>query len=287
MLAAALISSVAFSLAKLHTATMKTLETSKINIEAQQYGLAKAELLRSISYDNVVSQDKSAVKNTNGFTDEVVVGAETDYSDTVKQKICTVNVYKDDESLPRFSYKISKLNTDKGSSNSVPAGTILPWYGEKANIPNGFALCDGTNGTPDLCDRFLVGAGSTYSLGAKGGEATHKLTGEELPSQSVDFAGWYLDGFKHVQKGSNKHSVPHSNSIGNIADAQTGSSRFTPLTMGRFATEKLETTTASDVLGYSYEKLFFNPFSSALKLGNDQPHENRPPYYAVFYIMKL
>lgn len=266
---------------------MNTLEISKINIEAQQYGLAKAELLRSTSYDDVVSQNKTSVKNSNGFTDEVVVGAETDYSDKVKQKVCTVNVYKDGETLPRFSYKLSKLTTDKGSSNSVPAGTILPWYGEKANIPNGFALCDGQNGTPDLRDRFLVGAGSTYSLGAKGGEATHKLTGEELPSQSVDFQGWYLDGFKHAGKGSNKHSVSWSNSIGNIADAQTGSSRFTPLTMGRFATDKLGTTNASDTLGYSYEKLFFNPFSSALKLGNDQPHENRPPYYAVYYIMKL
>lgn len=281
MIAAALISSVAFSLAKLHTATMKTLETSKINIEAQQYGLAKAELLRSISYDNVVSQDKSAVKNTNGFTDEVVVGAETDYSDTVKQKICTVNVYKDDESLPRFSYKISKLNTDKGSSNSVPAGTILPWYGEKANIPNGFALCDGTNGTPDLRDRFLVGAGSTYSLGAKGGEATHKLTGEELPSQSVDFAGWYLDGFlhHHSKYGQNKHDVEYTHSIGNTAAGQTGGGRKTELTMGR-----LQASCSGD---YSYTNLYFEPFSSALKLGNDQPHENRPPYYAVYYIMKL
>ena len=114
---------VAFSLAKLHTATMNTLKTSKINIEAQQYGLAKAELLRSTSYDDVISQNKTSVKNSNGFIDEVVVGAETDYSDKVKQKVCTINVYKDGEKIPRFSCKISKLSTGNsihGNGSSTP-----------------------------------------------------------------------------------------------------------------------------------------------------------------------
>ena len=282
-MAAMIASGVAFSLAKLHTATMKTLESSKINIEAQQYGLAKAELLRSTSYDDVVSQNKTSVKNSNGFTDEVVVGAETDYSDKVKQKVCTVNVYKDGETLPRFSYKLSKLTTDKGSSNSVPAGTILSWYGEKTNIPSGFALCDGTNGTPDLRDRFLVGAGSTYSLGAKGGEATHKLIEEELPSQSVDFAGWYLDGIEHEHVSrNNKGSIKRWNTYGGNITSGMGIKQNTPI-VGRFGI--LAATGGNDFTSNNY--LYFESFSSALKLGNDQPHENRPPYYAVYYIMKL
>ena len=270
-------SGVAFSLAKLHRATMNTLETSKINIEAQQYGLAKAELLRSTSYDDVVSQNKTFVKNSNGFTDEVVVGSETDYSDTVKQKVCTVNVYKDGETLPRFSYKLSKLTTDKGFSNSVPAGTILPWYGEKANIPNGFALCDGTNGTPDLRDRFLVGAGTTYSLGAKGGEATHKLTGKELPSQSANVSGLVLVGSKgYASDGENGDENVSWGNVSNYyayrgvhtGDGFVGVGKWIWSTYGR-------------------NILFYDKVDSVLSIGNDQPHENRPPYCAVFYIMKL
>lgn len=43
------------------------------------------------------------------------------------------------------------------SQTSLPIGTILPYVGNLANIPSGWHLCDGTNGTPDLSDRFLEG----------------------------------------------------------------------------------------------------------------------------------
>ena len=48
-------------------------------------------------------------------------------------------------------------------------GMIIAWYGNTGNIPTGFVLCDGNNNTPDLRDRFIVGAGSAYSPGATGG----------------------------------------------------------------------------------------------------------------------
>ena len=40
----------------------------------------------------------------------------------------------------------------------------MPWRGNLADMPEGFALCDGSNGTPDLRDRFIVGAGTEYTL---------------------------------------------------------------------------------------------------------------------------
>ena len=52
---------------------------------------------------------------------------------------------------------------------AVPSGAILMWSGSIASIPTGWYLCDGTNSTPDLRDRFVVGAGSTYSVNATGG----------------------------------------------------------------------------------------------------------------------
>jgi len=58
----------------------------------------------------------------------------------------------------------------------VISGSIIIWWGPLGTIPAGYALCDGTNGTPDLRDAFIVGAGGTYAVGATGGSATHSHT---------------------------------------------------------------------------------------------------------------
>lgn len=52
---------------------------------------------------------------------------------------------------------------------TIPIGAIVMWSGSVGTIPAGFRRCDGTNGTPDLQDRFVIGAGSTYAVGATGG----------------------------------------------------------------------------------------------------------------------
>lgn len=56
---------------------------------------------------------------------------------------------------------------------ALPTGIICLWYGSIANIPTGWVLCNGANGTPDLRDKFLVGAGSTYAVDATGGAVQH------------------------------------------------------------------------------------------------------------------
>ena len=53
------------------------------------------------------------------------------------------------------------------------SGLICLWHGSIATIPPQFVLCDGNNGTPDLRDKFIVGAGSTYAVGAAGGSVNH------------------------------------------------------------------------------------------------------------------
>lgn len=55
-------------------------------------------------------------------------------------------------------------------------GMILLWSGAIVDIPNGWHLCDGTEDTPDLRDKFVVGAGSTYGLGDTGGSVNHNHT---------------------------------------------------------------------------------------------------------------
>ena len=55
----------------------------------------------------------------------------------------------------------------------LPKGVIVMWSGNMEEIPKGWSLCDGTKGTPDLRDRFVVGAGSSAHVGVKGGSYSH------------------------------------------------------------------------------------------------------------------
>ena len=73
---------------------------------------------------------------------------------------------------------------------TVPTGVIVMWSGTTSNIPTGWLLCDGQNSTPDLRDKFIVGAGSTYNPAATGGStstASHTLTVNEIPAHSHTF----------------------------------------------------------------------------------------------------
>lgn len=56
---------------------------------------------------------------------------------------------------------------------SIPYGTIVIWHGAVVDIPPGFHLCDGNNGTPDLRNQFIVCAGDAFNPGDNGGSNTH------------------------------------------------------------------------------------------------------------------
>jgi len=55
----------------------------------------------------------------------------------------------------------------------ITPGVICLWYGAIVNIPTGWVLCNGANGTPDLRNRFIVGSGNSYNPGDTGGSTTH------------------------------------------------------------------------------------------------------------------
>lgn len=60
---------------------------------------------------------------------------------------------------------------------AIPRGSIGIWSGSVESVPSGFFVCNGQNGTPDLRDRMVVGAGDAYARGATGGYATRTPTG--------------------------------------------------------------------------------------------------------------
>ena len=64
---------------------------------------------------------------------------------------------------------ISATTVVSTGSGAFVSGMIIAWSGSVANIPTGFVLCDGNNSTPDLRDRFIIGAGNNYNVDATGG----------------------------------------------------------------------------------------------------------------------
>ena len=76
---------------------------------------------------------------------------------------------------------------DNSALVKAPVGTIVIWSGTAGNIPAGWQLCDGTNGTPDLRDKFVLGAGPSHAVGETGGEEEVTLTTAQMPKHSHIF----------------------------------------------------------------------------------------------------
>jgi hypothetical protein len=143
--------------------------------------------------------------------------------------------------------------------NIIPTGVITLWYGSIANIPNGWYLCDGGNGTPDLRDRFVVGAGNIYAVAATGGSADAVVVQHNHTATSV-----VTDpGHEHLSNsiGLDNVTINFSGTGGldyNTAGTQLTSSNVTGITVA--------TTTAN--------------------AGVSGTNANLPPYYSLAYIMK-
>jgi hypothetical protein len=122
------------------------------------------------------------------------------------------------------------------ASYSVPMGLIILWYGSVASIPAGWSLCNGTAGTPDLTDKFVIGAGSAYAVGATGGSnqvvpggtlavATHVLTEAEMGSHIHPFSDMYASAYSSAQTyeaGSLVSGSPNYLNSGNTSSTGSG-----------------------------------------------------------------
>ncbi len=76
-------------------------------------------------------------------------------------------------------------------ATAIPTGVIVMWSGACDAIPDDWHLCDGTDGTPDLRDKFIVGACNTYDPDDEGGALTHNHTGGNL---EFSRGGAFIDG---------------------------------------------------------------------------------------------
>jgi hypothetical protein len=137
---------------------------------------------------------------------------------------------------------------------SIPSGLISLWSGSVASIPSGWLLCNGSSGTPDLRDRFIVGAGSTYAVAATGGSANATLVSHTHTATSVVTDPGHVHGGVQVAGAPNNVNANPGYSIvgGSTASAVTGIT--------------VATTNSTE--------------------GSSATNANLPPYYALAYIMK-
>ena len=131
----------------------------------------------------------------------------------------------------------------------IPKGSIILWSGSINSIPNGWVLCNGNNGSPDLSGKFVLGAGNGVDVNSVGGEKEKSLKIENLPEHSHN----YRDRYYSEAWGQIDNNLPGSRT-GNDNDNK--------------AFYKMDRTQSSGQL-------------------NAKPFSIIPPYYALAYIMKL
>ena len=134
---------------------------------------------------------------------------------------------------------------------SFPVGGIIIWSGAEAAIPSGWILCNGSGGSPDLRDRFVIGAGSTYAVDATGGSADAVVVSHTHTATVTD--------------PGHAHSITYQSTVGgpSYGSSTPGSS---PGTATNSATTGV--TVANSTTGVS------------------GTNANLPPYFALAYIMK-
>lgn len=112
VLVLAVISSVmSVSTAKISQAAINSTGSNKTTLQAQQYAASEAELIRSMPYSNLSSSVKTKITGT-VFSKEVILGEESSYSSSIKQRPVTVNIYSDAESLPRSTVKLQRYSVE-------------------------------------------------------------------------------------------------------------------------------------------------------------------------------
>jgi hypothetical protein len=150
-------------------------------------------------------------------------------------------------------------------------GMIILWSGSIASIPSGWALCDGTGGTPNLRDRFIVGAGSTYAVNATGGSA-----------DAITVSHTHTFSATTSSAGSHQHNqgVYFENIAGTLRNgtgASGGSNNNAGITGGGGVTGVTDSAGAHD----------HTVSGTTASTGSSGTNANLPPYYALAYIMKL
>ena len=167
----------------------------------------------------------------------------------------------------------------------VPAGGIIMWSGSTGSIPSGWFLCNGSNGTPDLRNRFVVGAGGEYGVGATGGADSVTLSTSQIPAHS--HSGSTSSAGSHTHTGTTNTTGAHTHTVGQYGDFIRTTT--TVMAAGYEPAQNNVSTSSAGNHSHSFTTASSGSHTHTVSVGNTgggASHENRPPYYALAYIMK-
>lgn len=180
--------------------------------------------------------------------------------------------------------------TQSTINSPIPSGVIVMWSG--AIAPTGWSLCDGTNGTPDLRNRFVVGAGTSYPLGSTGGSTTSSSAGGHTHTEAT--AGGHNHGGSVGDTALTTAQMPaHTHTWSGLSTSEdnnftAGTTRY--LKEGSTANAGSFTETTSSVGGgeaHTHTISTDGTHSHTINSVGDHSHTATPPYYALAYIMKV
>lgn len=160
----------------------------------------------------------------------------------------------------------------------VPVGGIIMYDGSLASLPANFKVCDGTNGTPDLRDKFVVGVSGTKALTATGGSADAITVAH---THTATFAGSALAAHTHGTT-----EAPHSHTVDYVTSNSTGTSG-----PGLTAAPGNDTRNVSpSTTGLTVNAASAGTPAGAVTVastGASATNANLPPYYALYYIKRV
>lgn len=171
---------------------------------------------------------------------------------------------------------------------AIPAGVIVMWSGSVASIPSGWLLCNGSSGTPDLRDRFIVGAGSTYAVAATGGTADAIVVAHSHTASSGTESANHVHNVAGSTGGqSNDHS--HMSPSNGAPNGGGAGAAFTT-GMGNVPGHATTGVSADHSHGFNVNSggvsANHTHAITVASAGSSGTNANLPPYYALAYIMK-
>lgn len=115
----------------------------------------------------------------NGFDERIKTNETNIKTNTTNIATNTTNIAANTTEIKNINEKITNIKTNiTALQDAMPVGSIIMFNGKAEDIPSGWAICDGTNGTPNLLDRFILA--STY-CGGTGGNSQITLSVSQLP----------------------------------------------------------------------------------------------------------
>lgn len=230
--------------------------------------------------------DVSAIRNLSGICNSIITAG--DKLTLPIGEITAKNDMKVTNNLTSTKAFITDLTVTgkfNGMMQSFPTGSIILWHGTEATVPTGWKICDGTNGTPDLSGKFAIGASKDYTYKSTGGAHSQLIDVKQIPRHR----------HRLIHPESRKESLVAPNDFIQVQNDRGNSNSY--ILGGTSINDSIEPT-----LGTSGQYIYDSqnnpvngfPLLDRWKFDEKESSEivqqslvTTPPYYALYYIMKV